>query len=94
MKNQKKKSKKAKEIAKKEKELGLKSYGYKFEPTYIKDEDIEKNNIKNTELFVNKSLNSYYKIDKNKINEIFNKIKIKVPLKNIYIFYLMRKYSH
>ena len=80
-----KKSKKAEEIAKKEKELGLKSYGYKFEPTYIKDEEIEKNNIKNTELLVNKSLNSHYKIDKNKINEIFNKIKIKVPLKGIYI---------
>ena len=80
-----KKSKEALEIAEEEKELGLKSYGYKFEQTYIKDEEIEKNNIKNTELFVNKSLNSYYKIDKNKINEIFNKIKIKVPLKGIYI---------
>ena len=80
-----KKSEKAKRLAKKQKKLGVKSRGYNFEPTYVKDEKIEKDNIKKTELFINNSLKTYYEVDKDKINEIFSKLKSKEELKDIHI---------
>ena len=74
--------KKDKELRKKEKKKGLKSYGLNFEPKYIKDEEIEKDNINKTELFLKNSLNNYYKIEK---LEIFKKSNLKVQLKDIHI---------
>ena len=80
-----KKSKRAISLEKEQRELGLKTRPYKFNPTYIKDEEIEKDNIKKTELFINNSLKTYYEIDKNRNNEIFSQLKTKVQLKGIYI---------
>ena len=54
----------------------------------IKDEKIEKDNIKKTELFIKNSLDYYYKIEKNKIVElqkIFSQSKLGVQLKDINI---------
>ena len=59
-----------------------------FEPNYIIDENIEKDNIIKTELFIKNSLDNYYKIEKDKNDElqkIFGQSKLKVQLKNINI---------
>lgn len=68
-----------------QKRLKIKVSVLHIQPTYIKDEEIEKENIQKTELFVRNSLSKYYKIEKNKIIENFCQLKLKVYLKDIHI---------
>ena len=79
---------KDKALREKEKRKKMKSHGSSFTPTYIKDENIEKDNIIKTESFIKISLDTYYKIEKDKNDElqkIFGQSKLKTQLKNINI---------
>ena len=61
---------KDKALREKEKRKKMKSHGSSFTPTYIKDENIEKDNIIKTESFIKISLDTYYKIEKDKNDEL------------------------